>query len=227
MEKIYKKLNKKELASACYIKAYKYKNKLEDKEIKSKDKIKSNLDTLIKDYEKNPEDSFICYSIGTVYATNGEYKRALDFFSKSYEFGLKYGFGDYYFKLVKELSEIVFLLKDYKLCVDFVKQLLLDNKLKKFTDLYYIMGNSYYELKDYKGAIKAFNKCLEIGDIKEFPSTTGRGTYSTLIMIGKIYNELHENKLAFDYYTKAYKYKNNFESKDIKEIEEYINQYVG
>jgi tetratricopeptide (TPR) repeat protein len=224
MEKIYKKLNEKKLAADCYVKAYKYKNMLDDKDIKSKNKTEYNLDILIKDYEKNPEDPFICYSIGTIYAKNKEYRRTLDFFSKSYEFGLKYGFGDYYFELVKGLSEVIFLLKDYKLCVDFINQLLLDDKLKKFTDLYYIMGNAYYNLKDYKHSLEAFNKCLYIGDTKEFPSTLGRGSHHSLMMMGKIYKELNKKELAIEYYAEAYKYKDKLGSKEIEEIEDYTKK---
>lgn len=194
--------------------------------VESKNKIKRNLEILIKDYEKNPEDSFVCYHIGATYAASGEYGKALDFFTKSYVFGLKYGFGGYYFELVKRLSEVTFLLGDYKLCIDFINQLLLEDKVKKFTDLYYIIGNAYYNLKDYKRSLEAFNKCLEIGDIKEFPSVFGRGSYLSLIEMAKICKELNKKELAFDYYFKAYKYKDNLSIKEIKEIENYIEEYI-
>lgn len=187
----------------------------------AKNKIERNLSILIEDYKKNPEDSFVCYHIGATYAANGEYGKAMEFLTKSYELGTRFGFGSYYFELVKRLSEVISILGDNKLCVDFILQLLAHDKLKKFTDLYFIIGDAYYKLKDYKRSIEAFNKCLDIGETKEFPSVSGRGSYSSLMKLAKIYRELNEAKLAFDFYGRAYKYKYKLEDKEIGEIEDY------
>lgn len=191
--------------------------------LKSKNKVERNLNILTEDYKKNPKDSFICYHLGTTYAAKEEYGKALEFFTKSYSLGIKYGFGSYYFELIKRLSEVILVLCDYKLCIDFIIQLLTDDKLKKFTDLYFLLGSAYYKLKDYKPSIEAFNKCLAIGDTKEFPSVFGRGSYSSLIMLGKIYRELNEEKFALDFYNKAYIYKNKLSDKEIKDIENYFS----
>lgn len=201
----------------CKIVHYGYLNE----NLKEKNKIERNLSILIKDYKKNPEDSFICYHLGATYAANGKYGKALEFLTKSYALGARSGFGSYYFELVKRLSEVISILGDNKLCVDFILELLVNDKLKKFTDLYFIMGDAYYKLKDYKRSIEAFNKCLDIGETKEFPSVSGRGSYSSLMKLAKIYRELNEAKLAFDFYGRAYKYKDKLEDKEIGEIEDY------
>lgn len=189
-----------------------------------KNKIERNLNILIEAYKKNPEDSFICYHIGATYAANEKYGKALEFFTKSYGLGIKYGFGNYYFELIKRMNEVILILCDYKLCIDFVNKLLLKDKLKKFTDLYFIIGNAYYKLKDYKHSIEAFNRCLDIGDTKEFPSVSGRGSFMPLMMLGKIYSQLNEKKLALDFYTRAYKYKNRLNDEEIIEIENYFSK---
>lgn len=191
--------------------------------IKLKNKIARNLNILLDEYKKNPEDSFICYHLGTTYAAKGEYGKALEFFTKSYSFGLKYGFGSYYFELIKKMGEVILVLCDYKLCIAFLLQLLKEEKNKGFTDLYFILGKAYYKSKAYKEAVEAFRICLSIGETNKFPSVLGRGSYKTLILLGELYSELKEKKLEYEAYSKAYLYKDNLTSEEIKKIKNIVS----
>jgi glycosyltransferase involved in cell wall biosynthesis len=190
-----------------------------------RDKTNRNLKILISEYNKNPEDSFICYHLGATYASSGDYKNALSYFIKSYEIGLAKGFGGYYYELLKRMSQCIYLLKDYRLCIDFLTGLLRDEKLKNFTDLYYILGNCLYEIKDYEKAEKMFNKCIELGERSDFPTFTGRGTFLSELMLARIYLALSNNTKAKEHYLKVLDYKEKLSQDIIQEINSYIEKY--
>lgn len=155
--------------------------------IDEKNKIKRNLDILLKELNKNPEDSFINYHIASTYAADMDYSKALQFYVKSYEFGLKYGFGEYYHILVKKMCKCIYILGDYNLCIQFTNNLLLDSRLKDFVDLYFLIAESYFKLKEYDKSIVYAKKCLEIGEREDYPTLNGRGSFLAEALLREIH----------------------------------------
>ncbi|MFW2487086.1 glycosyltransferase family 2 protein [Clostridium chromiireducens] len=158
--------------------------------INEKNKIRRNLDILLWELNENPEDSFINYHIASTYAADKNYSEALQFYIKSYEYGLKYGFGEYYYILVKKMCKCIYILGDYNLCIQFSNNLLLDAKLKKFVDLYFIIAESYFKLRDYNNAIAYTSKCLEIGEMENYPTLKGRGSFLAEALLNEIYEAM-------------------------------------
>jgi glycosyltransferase involved in cell wall biosynthesis len=169
--------------------------------INKKDKIKRNLNILLGELEKNPQDSFINYHVASTYASNGEYGKALEFYIRSYELGLKCGFGDYYYILVKKMCQCIYLLGDYNLCIQFAKNILLDSKLNNFVDLYYIIAECYLKLKQYIEAKKYTEKCMEIGERNDYPTVVGRGSFLAQELLEEIFKKIgekNENNTMYD-----------------------------
>jgi len=160
--------------------------------INTKNKIERNLNILLGELNKNPEDSFINYHIASTYAANREYPEALQFYVKSYECGLKYGFGDYYYILVKKMCRCIYLLGDYNLCIQFTDKLLNDLKLINFVDLYYLMAECYHKLNEYDKAIMYAKKCLEIGEREDYPTLKGSGSFLAENLLNDIYIEMKQ-----------------------------------
>ncbi|MCW6062212.1 tetratricopeptide repeat-containing glycosyltransferase family 2 protein [Clostridium sporogenes] len=185
-------------------------------------KVNRNLKILLDCYNNDSEDPFVCYHLGATYASSRDYKNALDYFIRSYELGLNRGFGAYYYELIKRMSECIYLLHDYKLCIDFITQLLSKEDTRNFTDLYYIAGSCFYKMKDHENAKKMFNKCIELGESKNLPTFTGRGSFLSELMLARIYVDKNDSKNAKMFYLKVLKAKQSLSKDIIKEIYCYI-----
>lgn len=159
--------------------------------INTKNKIKRNLDILLKELNKNPEDSFINYHVASTYTAGKDYSKALQFYIRSYECGLKYGFGEYYYILVKKMCRCIYILGDYNLCIQFTNNLLSEPRLKNFVDLYYLIAESYFKLRNYHKAIIYAKKCLEIGEREDYPTLKGRGSFLAEALLRNIYREIN------------------------------------
>lgn len=201
----------------CKIFHYGYTNE----NVKGKNKIDRNLNILIKEYNKNPGDPFVSYHLGATYAASGDYKNALVYFAQSYELGLAKGFGAYHFELVKRMSQCIYLLKDYWLCIDFIMDLLKQSKLEKYTDLYYIAGCSFYQLKDYKCAENFFVKCIELGERSDYPTFFGRGSFLAELMLARVYNDAGNTDMCKKFYLKVLEKKKLLNEQDFREVTEY------
>ncbi|RII36190.1 glycosyltransferase [Clostridium chromiireducens] len=160
--------------------------------IDEKNKIERNLDILFNELSKEPEDSFINYHIASTYSANMDYSKALQFYVKSYECGLKYGFGKYYYILVKKMCQCIYVLGDYNLCIQFTNNLLLDSRLKEFVDLYFLIAECYFKLKKYGKAIEYAKKCLEIGERDDYPTLNGRGSFLVEVLLSDIHKEMNK-----------------------------------
>lgn len=189
-----------------------------------KHKGKRNLEILLREYDKNQEDPFITYHLGATYASLEDYQKALSYFVKSYEMGLVKGFGEYYYELIKRMSQCIYLMKDYKLCIDFLTGILKDEKLRNFTDLYYILGSCFYEIKDFDKSEKIFEECIKLGERKDFPTFTGRGSFLAELMLARIYCEKSNEEVAKKHYLRVLNYREKLSVDILEEINSYISE---
>lgn len=200
-------------------------------DVKQKDKTKRNLDILFMEKERTPNDPFVYYNIGVCYEVDGEYQKAIDNFFKCNELAKavdKYSITKYEIDMVKRMAECYYGLKEYELCIDFIRDLLKDRIFEKYVDLYFILGNCCYILKKYDEAIDALKKCIEIGETSEFVSIKGRGSYQPKFIIARIYAEMERIPEAVMQYVEAFFDPNNFTKFGLEEIREYmkVHNYV-
>lgn len=202
-----------------------------ENEVKERNKAKRNLDILMKEKEKKPNDPFIYYNLGVCYEIEAKYKDALDNFfncnelAKKYD---KYSITEYEVDMVKRMSECYYGLEEYQLCADFINDLVKDRVFKEYVDLHFILANCYINLKKYEAAIKALNKCIEIGETSKFVSIKGRGSYQPKFLMAQVYVKMGKVHDAVMQYIEAIFDPNNIMKFGIDEAREYmrINNYT-
>lgn len=202
-----------------------------ENDVKQKDKTKRNFDILLMEQEKKPNDPFIYYNIGVCYEVDGEYQKALDNFFKCNELAKavdRYSITEYEIDMVKRMAECYYGLKEYELCIDFIKDVLDDRVFEKYVDLYFILGNCYSIIFKYEEAIAALNKCIEIGETSHFVSIKGRGSYQPKILIAKIYADMGKVQEAVMQYIEAIFDPNNLMKSGLGEAREYmkVHNYI-
>jgi len=75
----------------------------------------------------------------------------------------------------------------------------------EFTDLEYLRGTIYMGLGKYFPAIRAFRKCIEMGEASSyFNIIIGSGTYRSHLSLGDIYYNVEEYDEALVYYKNAF-----------------------
>lgn len=201
----------------CKIIHYGY---LEDKK-KQNEKAKRNLEISLNDLKRDPNNAFTHYNLGISYSSMGKFNKALDHFLKAYEHD-KGKVKPYTYYMLKRIAECLLQLKNYKTCIQFLEQVLENNNLKSFPDLYYTLGAAYLSLKDYENSISAFQGAILAGETKDFISIRGMGSYMPKLMIAKIYTILNYPDEAVKWYVEAVFDPNNFNKSGLDEFKQYL-----
>lgn len=171
-----------------------------DKTIAEKDKRKRNIPILLKELEKNPNDSFTLFNLGNEYLANKDIDLAIETYekaflnmdpSKAYGPHLIQRMGLCYSNL-KRYEESLHVLdigrNHYPLCTDFVLQ----------------KANIYKLMNNYVNAVEHYNKCLEMKDSPaEMRFSDGCSTYHPYTGLGDIYTEANCYEKALMCYSKA------------------------
>lgn len=196
-----------------------------ESDIKQKDKTKRNLDILLEEKKKNPDNPFIYYNIGVCLEVEGEYQKALDNFFKCNKLANaedKYSITEYEIDMVKRMAECYYGMKEYELCINFINDLVKDKIFEKYVDLYFILGNCYSIQLKYEEAINALNKCIEIGETTQFVSIKGRGSFQPKLLIAKIYADMGKVSEAVMQYIETVFDPNNIMKIGLAEAREYM-----
>lgn len=191
---------------------------------KQNEKAKRNLEISLSDLKKDPNNAFTHYNLGISYSSMGKFNKALDHFLKAHELD-RGKIKGYTYYMLKRIAECLYYLKDYKTCIQFLEQVLEDNSLKKFPDLYYTLGETYLSLKDYENSISAFQGAVLAGETKDFISIRGMGSYMPKLMIAKIYTILNYTDEAVKWYVEAIFDPNNFNKSGLDEFKKYLNEH--
>ncbi|WP_234119655.1 glycosyltransferase [Clostridium hydrogenum] len=195
--------------------------------VAEKDKISRNLEILFKEKEKKPKDPFVYYNIGCCYEMKGEYKKALKYFFKCNELTYsisKFGLSEFEIDMAKRMTECYYNLEEYKICIEFINDMIKDNAFKNFVDMYYMLGNCYFRVQEYDKAIENLNKCLDIGETKEFISVNGRGSYAPKLIMARIYIAKGEKIEAINKYMECAFDSNNIIGEGINEFRAFLVQ---
>lgn len=180
-----------------------------NEEIKLKDKRNRNIRIISKILEKNPNDNFMLFNMGSEYFALCDFNTALYYYKKAYE-KFNPGFG-YSSKLILRIAGC------YEYLGRFNEELkIIDEGLKyypHFTDLEFMRAKVYFIQNRFTLAIKSLKKCIKMGDAPFYlGELVGVGTFKAYELLAKIYYELQDYNSALRYAKKAYKLKDNREN---------------
>ena len=123
-------------------------------------KIKRNLDILLEEMKKRPEDSFVHFNLGVEYLRLSRHEKAIEHYQKA-------------FRNVSNLDVAYapVLVRNICLCLKAMErfedalEVLKDGKeaYPDFTDLFYLEGLVCLDMKDFSRAIDCFDACLSMG----------------------------------------------------------------
>lgn len=173
-----------------------------DSNIKAKDKRKRNISLLEQQLKEDPNNHYANFNLGNEYFALGDIPKALEYYYKSYEgFNPNAGYG---FILIIRIVIANQLIEQYATSLQFA-----DIGLKyypAFTDLYYFKGVTYKTMKRPTLAIKAFEKCIEMGESpSDLKFLYGTGSFKALYELGCIYMELKDYHEAYRYFNETIK----------------------
>lgn len=145
-----------------------------------KNKFERNLKILEKEVKSNPT-GYNLFNLGTQYKVGKEYLKALEQFKKSYSLSknqmylpyLLYSMGDCLLQLERNKEGITLMKDSIEL-------------FPKYTGFYYLIGLFFENMNFYRAAEEAFEKCLELGEVENFQSIEGVGSYFAYIKLSEL-----------------------------------------
>ena len=145
--------------------------------------------------DKNPEDVYICYQIGKSYYYKKDYKKAIEYFSKTFD---------------KEIDSRLEYVRDMILTYGYAlinmgnnkEALMLENLYEEYSksaDFVFLLGLIYMKNAMFKEAIVSFTCATQLTDAM----VEGVNSYLADYNIGVIYECLGDTDTAFSYYQKC------------------------
>jgi len=168
-----------------------------------KNKIKRNLDILLEEVKKSPDDSFVLFNLGVEYLRLNKYEEAIEQYRKAF-LNLS----------TLEVAYASVLLRNIVLCLKALKRY--DEALKvledakdaypDYTDLFFLEGLIYQDMKSYSKAIQSFNSCLASGEAaKCYITQSGVGGFKAWYALGVSYQQIGSDRDAVKAFTRALK----------------------
>ena len=178
-----------------------------DSDVVDKDKNKRNIRILERQIKKDPKNKFNYFNIGNEYSSIYEEEKALENYYKAYDnFDPSAGFAS---KLIERIIISNYNLKYFNEAVKFV-----DEGIKyypEFTDLYYLKGLILEAQHKPTMAIKAFEKCIELGEAPiVLKCIYGTGTFKASHELSKIYMDLKDYDMAYKYCIDTIRFKPDY-----------------
>lgn len=167
-----------------------------DKDVAEKNKRERNIRIIEGCLSENPEDTFMLFSMGNEYYSMGDYNRALEYYTKSYEkFNPNIGFSS---KLVIRMVMAYDELRLYDKALGMIDEGLM--YFPEYTDLEYLRGCILHKQGKYTLSIQSYKKCISMGEAPAF--------LQFIIGVGgfRAYNALSEIHYLMEDYDEAYKY---------------------
>ncbi|MEW8996157.1 glycosyltransferase [Clostridium sp.] len=173
------------------------------KVIEEKNKRKRNIEIILNELAKDPDNEFHIFNLATEYFAKGEIEKALYYYDRVYK----------NIDVLKGYSPKTIIRRMYCLC--YLKRYnealkAIEDGLKiypNYTDLEFERGNIYLILKKYTLAIESYRKALEMG---EPPSNLeffkGCGSFKPALELGKLYEMFRDYEKALKYYLESFKF---------------------
>jgi glycosyltransferase involved in cell wall biosynthesis len=195
-----------------------------EQNMKEKNKAKRNLDILLMELKKNPQDDFLYYHIGATYGAMENYKLSQEYYFKCLELKQEIGFNNFHFNLIKRIALNYLMLEEFEECRNFIDKILRNKECEGFVDLFFIKGLCFKKRKQYKEAEQAFNYCLEVGETGNFPTMYGRGSFLAKLELARIYRNAGEITLAKSTYEEAIYDPHNQYREGMGEYKDFLNE---
>lgn len=155
---------------------------------KKKNKSKRNMELLV-DAVKTEPNGFNFMNLGIQYELEEEYEKALDAFLQSYKHSTV---SNYYLPiLLKHMIKTLYSLKRYREAIDLSLGAI--SSYPNYTDIYYYSGNAYQQLGYYEDAKNMFMECINIGEISEYETLNGVGSFLSHAKIADLF--IQENNI--------------------------------
>ncbi len=193
-----------------------------EQNMKEKAKTNRNLDILLSEYGKNPNDAFTCYHLGATYGAMNEYNLSLQYYFKCLELSPKTGYDAYHFLLFKRVILNYMLLEQFEAGISFIDGILKDKQCQKFVDLFFLKGSCLKKLRQYEEAERMFKQCLKIGNTNKFDSVYGRGSFLAALELARIYRSKDNVACAVSHYEQALYDPGNKQKEGLSEFEDYL-----
>lgn len=167
-----------------------------DDSLTSKNKAKRNITILEEEIKKNPQSKFNYFNLGNEYSSISNEEKALENYYKVYEeFDETTGFAP---KLIERIVMSNYNLGYYNKAFEFIETGL--KYYSQFTDLYYFKGLILAIQDRPTLAIKAFQKCIEMGATPlRFKYIYGTDGFRAFYELAQIYIKLKDYDTAYDY----------------------------
>ncbi|AYD39787.1 glycosyltransferase [Clostridium fermenticellae] len=178
-----------------------------DNEILNKKKNERNIKILKKEIEKDPQNKFNYFNIGTEYSSINDEKKALENYYKAYDkFNPSTGFAP---KLIEKIVISNYNLKRFDTSIEFIETGI--KYYPEFTDLYYLKGLVLEMQHKPTMAIEVFEKCLKLGEAPfMLKCMYGTGTFKASYELSKIYLYLKDYDMAYKYSVDTLRFKSDY-----------------
>jgi Glycosyltransferases involved in cell wall biogenesis len=178
-----------------------------NKSVNEKNKRTRNIELLNSQIEKDPDNYFAHFNLGTEYAALNDTEKALMHLYKSYEkFDANNG---YSYLLIFRIAFLNYNIKDYDTAFKFINIGL--ECYPKFTELYFLKSLIYKDMNMPTKQIRELEKCIELGESPlQYRCIFGVGGFKSYYELGDVYLKLRDYDTAYNYYDEAIKLKPDF-----------------
>lgn len=175
------------------------------------DKRTRNIQLLMNELIKQPEDSYFLYQLGKEYRSQKQFNTARQYFAKSYQFADKNS--SFHPNLVVEYLNSLKKSNYFETGLSLIKKE--KQNLSFFSDFFFAVGSfhmeylSYYaepEFNQLKEIETAYLTCLKIGENPKSNGVKGTGSFLAAYNLGVYYEVLSQYLKAKEYYTISAKY---------------------
>lgn len=177
-----------------------------DQAVLEKQKRNRNIPLLLKQLERAPENPFTLFNLGNEYLAMSDFQQALQYYQKAYQ-GMQVGEA-YAPHLIFRIVNCHDHLKQFEAALKYLNIGL--EIYPACTDYQYAKGCVLAKLKYPTLAIRAFEKCIEMG---EAPQTlrfiNNCGSFRPEISLGELYHQLKDYEKALKHYHNALKLQPN------------------
>ncbi|HIH96178.1 MAG TPA: glycosyltransferase [Thermoplasmata archaeon] len=169
----------------------------------SKEKIKRNIDILLKDLKENPRDSYANFHLGIGYQLLENYDKAISQFQKAFKYldDMNVEFAPL---IPRNLVVCLKAAKRYDEALKVIEDTLM--VYPNFTDLEFVRGLIYIEQGKNHLAIGSFKKCLSMGESPaKYTAQRGCGSFRAWDGLGMAYAKIGYNQESVKAFSNALK----------------------
>lgn len=193
--------------------------------MKDKNKIERNYQLLVEEVTANPS-GYNLYNMGVHYMVDQNYKKAFEYFKKSYYLSKD---KVYLTDLLYSMAEALLYLKKYEDALTLILEAI--NTFPDTTDLHYMQGRIYEQMGYLPDARLAYQKCLELGDLKIGQTIEGVGSYLAHIRLTDIAVKQGDKKSALFHASNVLEIRKDFLTSlgivlSVFEMSYYTNQQI-